>query len=88
MEAYVNGVSTRAVDDLVAAMGIDTGISKSQVSRICEGLDARVEAFRSRTLGHVALNALVSPSAGARRRRPANHSAGPRIAVLRDGLHR
>ena len=53
MEAYVNGVSTRAVDDLVAAMGIDTGISKSQVSRICEGLDARVEAFRGRTLGHV-----------------------------------
>lgn len=53
MEAYVNGVSTRAVDDLVAAMGIDTGISKSQVSRICEGLDARVEAFRGRTLGHI-----------------------------------
>ncbi len=54
MEAYVNGVSTRAIDDLVAAMGIDTGISKSQVSRICEGLDARGEAFRGRTLGHVA----------------------------------
>jgi putative transposase len=54
MEAYVNGVSTRSVDDLVAAMGVDTGISKSQVSRICEGLDARVEAFRGRTLGHVA----------------------------------
>jgi putative transposase len=53
MEAYVNGVSTRSVDDLVAAMGIDTGISKSQVSRICEGLDARVEAFRGRTLGHI-----------------------------------
>ena len=53
MEAYVNGVSTRAVDDLVAAMGIDTGISKSEVSRICAGLDDRVEAFRNRTLGHV-----------------------------------
>lgn len=53
MEAYVNGVSTRAVDDLVAAMGIDTGISKSEVSRICAGLDERVEAFRNRTLGHV-----------------------------------
>lgn len=53
MEAYVNGVSTRAVDDLVAAMGIDTGISKSEVSRICAGLDERVEAFRGRTLGHV-----------------------------------
>ena len=54
MEAYVSGVSTRAVDDLVVAMGIDTGISKSEVSRICAGLDERVNAFRNRTLGHVA----------------------------------
>jgi putative transposase len=54
MEAYVNGVSTRSVDDLVAAMGVNTGISKSEVSRICEGLDERVAAFRNRTLGHVA----------------------------------
>jgi len=53
MEAYVNGVSTRSVDDLVAAMGVDTGISKSEVSRICAGLDERVAAFRNRTLGHV-----------------------------------
>lgn len=54
MEAYVEGISTRSVDDLVRAMGIDTGISKSEVSRICEGLDERVDAFRNRTLGHVA----------------------------------
>ncbi|MCU1497999.1 MAG: transposase [Acidimicrobiales bacterium] len=54
MEAYVNGVSTRSVDDLVAAMGVDTGISKSEVSRVCAGLDERVEAFHNRTLGHVA----------------------------------
>jgi putative transposase len=53
MEAYVNGVSTRAVDDLVAAMGVGAGISKSEVSRICAGLDERVAAFRGRTLGHV-----------------------------------
>ena len=53
MEAYVAGVSTRAVDDLVEAMGMDTGISKSEVSRICAGLDERVAAFRGRTLGHV-----------------------------------
>ena len=53
MEAYVNGVSTRSVDDLVVAMGVDTGISKSEVSRICAGLDERVSAFRNRTLGHV-----------------------------------
>ncbi len=53
MEAYVSGVSTRNVDDLVAAMGIDTGISKSEVSRVCARLDERVGAFRNRTLGHV-----------------------------------
>jgi transposase-like protein len=53
MEAYVLGVSTRSVDDLVAALGINTGISRSTVSRICAELDARVGAFRNRTLGHV-----------------------------------
>jgi putative transposase len=52
MEAYVNGVSTRSVDDLVAALGIDSGISKSEVSRICAGLDEVVGAFRSRRLDH------------------------------------
>lgn len=52
MEAYVNGVSTRSVDKLVAALGVDTGISKSEVSRICAALDERVAAFRNRTLGH------------------------------------
>lgn len=54
MEAYITGVSTRSVDDLVAAMGVDTGISKSEVSRICARLDERVTAFRNRALGHVA----------------------------------
>ena len=53
MEAYVHGVSTRAVDDLVTALGIDSGISKSEVSRICAGLDEAVEAFRSRSLHHI-----------------------------------
>ena len=52
MEAYVNGVSTRSVDKLVTALGVDTGISKSEVSRICAALDERVAAFRNRTLGH------------------------------------
>ena len=52
IEAYVNGVSTRSVDKLVAALGVDTGISKSEVSRICAALDERVAAFRNRTLGH------------------------------------
>jgi putative transposase len=52
MEAYVHGVSTRSVDDLVEAMGVDAGISKSEVSRICAGLDEQVGAFRTRSLEH------------------------------------
>jgi putative transposase len=54
MEAYVHGVSTRKVDDLVAALGAASGISKSEVSRICADLDVEVAAFRDRPLGEVA----------------------------------
>jgi putative transposase len=53
MEAYVHGVSTRKVDDLVKSLGLDSGISKSEVSRICKELDEELEVFRTRTLGHV-----------------------------------
>ncbi|MDH6223278.1 hypothetical protein M2169_000248 [Streptomyces sp. MJP52] len=53
MEAYVHRVSTRSVDDLVKALGSDTGISKSEVSRICADLDEQLEAFRSRPLDHI-----------------------------------
>jgi transposase-like protein len=53
MEAYVHGVSTRKVDDLVAALGLESGISKSEVSRICSELDEQLGAFRSRSLAHV-----------------------------------
>ena len=53
MEAYVHGVSTRKVDDLVAALGIDAGVSKSQVSRICAELDTAVTEFRERRLDHI-----------------------------------
>jgi putative transposase len=52
MEAFVSGVSTQSVDALVESMGAASGISKSEVSRTCAGLDERVGAFRSRTLGH------------------------------------
>ena len=48
-EAYVLGVSTRRVEDLVEALGI-ASMSKSEVSRICSALDTEVEAFRSRSL--------------------------------------
>jgi putative transposase len=49
MQAYVEGVSTRRVDDLVIALG-GTGISKSEVSRICAKLDTEVAAWRTRAL--------------------------------------
>src|SRR3712207_9344409 len=48
-EAYVHGVSTRKVDELVKALGM-TGISKSRVSELCEELDEEVERFRNRAL--------------------------------------
>jgi putative transposase len=48
-EAYVHGVSTRKVDELVKALGMD-GISKSRVSELCEELDEEVERFRGRPL--------------------------------------
>jgi len=48
-EAYVQGVSTRSVDDLVKAMGM-SGISKSQVSRLCEEIDDKVKAFLTRPI--------------------------------------
>jgi putative transposase len=50
MEAYLHGVSTRKVDDLVKALGADTGISKSEVSRICRDLDEDIAVFRDRDL--------------------------------------
>ena len=53
MEAYVHGVSTRKVDDLVKALGVGSGISKSEVSRICSELDRDLQTFRDRPLDHV-----------------------------------
>ncbi len=48
-EAYLQGISTRSVDDLVKAMGM-SGVSKSQVSRLCEEIDQRVKAFLDRPI--------------------------------------
>ena len=48
-EAYIQGVSTRSVDNLVKAMGT-SGVSKSQVSRLCEEIDERVKAFLDRPI--------------------------------------
>src|SRR5476651_167013 len=48
-EAYIQGISTRSVDELVRAMGM-TGISKSQVSRLCGEIDGKIAAFLDRPL--------------------------------------
>jgi putative transposase len=48
-EAYIQGISTRSVDDLVKALGM-SGISKSQVSRLCEEIDGKVKAFLDRPI--------------------------------------
>jgi hypothetical protein len=52
VDEHVAGVSTRSVDDLVKALGIGSGISKSEVSRICAGFDEVVTALRTRRLDH------------------------------------
>jgi putative transposase len=44
MQAWIEGVSTRKVDDLIAALGVESGISKSEVSRICSQLDTDIAA--------------------------------------------
>ena len=54
MQAWIEGVSTRKVDDLVAALGVESGISKSEVSRICAQLDTDVAAWRERSLAEQA----------------------------------
>ena len=71
-EAYVQGVSTRSVDDLVQAMGM-SGISKSQVSRLCSEIDDKVKAFLNRPiegdwpyLWIAALHLMLVPSEGGR----------------------
>ena len=55
MTAYITGTSTRKVDDLVKALGCDSGVSKSTVVRICKGIDDEVAVFRTRPLGHLAM---------------------------------
>jgi transposase-like protein len=54
MTAYITGTSTRKVDDLVKALGCDSGVSKSSVSRICKGIDLDVARLRERRLDHQA----------------------------------
>ena len=65
MEAYIGGVSTRRVDALVAALGSQSGISKSQVSRICRDIDQQVQAFLARPLESTGYAYVYFPKAAA-----------------------
>jgi len=68
MEAHVQRVSTRKVDPLFQTLGADAGISKSEVLRICGGLDADVETFRTRDLAHLAFSYLFADATSVKAR--------------------
>jgi len=86
MQAYIEGVSTRSVDDLVAALGIDSGISKSQVSRICAQLDVMVDAFRNRPLGHVSFPYVYLDATYIKVRDPQLHQVVSKAVVVATGI--
>ena len=64
MTAYITGTSTRKVDELVKALGCDTGISKSSVSRICKGIDTDASAGPSAVRVRVARRDLPARARG------------------------
>ena len=84
MESYVHGVSTRAVDDLVKALGADSGISKSEVSRICAALDTELEAFRTRPLDHIRFPYIYLDATYCKAR--VNHQIVSRAVVVATGI--
>lgn len=84
MEAYVHGVSTRSVDDLVKALGGDTGISKSEVSRICGELDEPLTAFRTRPLDHTRFPYLCLDATYCKAR--VNHRIVSQAVVIATGI--
>lgn len=84
MEAYLHGVSSRVVDELVQALGADTGISKSEVSRICQDLDGEVAAFRDRPLSHTAFPYVVLDATYCKAR--VNHRVVSQAVVIATGV--
>lgn len=84
IEAYVHGVSTRSVDDLVKALGADTGISKSEVSRICADLDEPLIAFRTRPLDHTRFPYIYLDATYCKAR--VNHQIVSRAVVVATGI--
>jgi putative transposase len=85
-QAYVEGISTRSVDDLVQALGIASGISRSQVSRICARLDVQVSAFRDRPLGHVEFPYVYLDATYLKVRDPNLHQVVSKAVVVATGI--
>jgi len=86
MEAFVSGTSTRKVDDLVQALGVESGISESEVSRICRGLDVQVQAFRERDLSHVEFPYVYLDATYVNARDLARHQIVSRAVVIATGV--
>ncbi|MFH8492484.1 IS256 family transposase [Streptomyces longisporoflavus] len=84
MEAYVHGVSTRSVDDLVKALGADSGISKSEVSRICGELDEELTAFKERPLDHTVFPYVFLDATYCKAR--VNHRIASQAVVIATGV--
>src|ERR1700722_1139533 len=85
-QAYVEGISTRSVDDLVQALGISSGISRSQVSRICARLDVQVAAFKDRPLGHVEFPYVYLDATYLKVRDPNLHQVVSKAVVVATGI--
>jgi len=84
MTAYVTGTSTRKVDDLVKALGCDSGVSKSTVSRICADIDREVAPVRERPLGHVAFPSVFLDATSVKAR--VDHQVVSRAVVIATGV--
>jgi len=84
MTAYITGTSTRKVDDLVKALGCDSGVSKSTVSRICVEIDEQVEVFRTRRLDHLGFPYVFVDATYVKAR--VNHHIVSRAVVVATGV--
>ncbi|MEU7061548.1 IS256 family transposase [Streptomyces sp. NPDC046197] len=84
MEAYVHGVPTRSVDDLVKALGADSGISKSEVSRLCGELDGELTAFKERPLDHTVFRYVFLDATYCKAR--VNHRIVSQAVVMATGI--
>jgi putative transposase len=84
MTAYITGTSTRKVDDLVKALGCDSGVSKSTVSRICAEIDEQVAVLRERRLDHTAFPYVFVDATYVKAR--VNHQVVSRAVVIATGV--